>query len=87
MIDDPRNTKIAELQTTLGQVQGEMINRAMPRIGEMIDAINNVTRGANMGSAPAKDILRQFYAALDAGRDASGRLTIVRNGGGSPSQS
>jgi hypothetical protein len=81
MIDDPRNAKIAELQTTLGLVQGEMINRAMPRIGEMIDAINNVTRGANLGNAPAKDILRQFYAALDAGRDATSRLTVVRNGG------
>ena len=87
MIEDPRDATIAQLTAALGQVQGEIINRAMPRIGEMIDAINNVTRGANMGNAPAKDILRQFYAALDAGRDASGRLTIVRNGGGSPSPS
>ena len=69
----------------VGQLQQELLNRSMPRIAEMIDALNAVTRMAAAGSPPHKQVLQQFFATLDAARDASGRLTVVRNGGAPPS--
>jgi hypothetical protein len=87
MAINPSDAENARLKQLLQQTSNEMTARAAPRIGELIDALNNLIRGAEMGNLQAKDALRQFFAALDNARGATSTLTVVRNGSPPPSPS
>lgn len=78
---DPRDVEIAALKQLLKDTINEKTLRATPRIGELIDALNNLTRGAQLGSLPAKEALKQLFEALDAARDATSALTVIRSNG------
>jgi hypothetical protein len=73
--------QLAQAMATINMLQNELIARAQPTVGNVSDAIGAFTRAANAGNSQAKQVLSKFFEALDAGRDASSKLTIVRNGG------
>jgi len=61
----------AELKNQVAQMNQEMMMRAAPRVGELIDSINQLLAElARRGSPQAKEGLRLLFKALDGARAA-----------------
>lgn len=69
-----------QLKQTINALQNELIARAQPTLGEVSDALGAFARAASGGHPQAKTVLKNFFDALDAGREAAGKITIIRNG-------
>lgn len=61
-------------------VAREIQTRALPRIGEMTDALNAFTINAKGNNPSAKEMLKNFFEAFDDARSASEGLDVVRKG-------
>lgn len=51
--------------------------RAQPAIGELTDSIHSMAAAAKEGSVPAKQILGKLFEAIDEGREATSKLSVV----------
>jgi hypothetical protein len=70
----------AELKNQVMQLNQELMNRAAPTVGNLIDAVNNLVLIAAQGNAGARALLRTLVKSLDAAREAASPITIVKNG-------
>jgi hypothetical protein len=67
------------LKQNLG-IAREIQTRALPRLGEMTDALNAFALNAKGGNVSAKEMLKDFFEALEAARGAAEGLDVVRKG-------
>jgi hypothetical protein len=58
----------------------EVQTRALPTLGNMTDALRAFTLNAKNGNVTAKDMLKDFYEALDDARSATEGVDVVRKG-------
>lgn len=72
------NDALRVAQVQVGLLGNELAMRALPRVAEVTDAVNHLSRRAEQGDAAAKETLRLLYKALDRGREATSKIDIVR---------
>src|SRR5258706_15502828 len=70
----------AELKAQLQALNQEMISRAAPVVGNLIDTLNNLIAGSRQGNPQARAVLTTFVRTMDAAREATPPLTVVKNG-------
>lgn len=67
---------LAQAHQEIARLQGMLFNRAMPTLGNMVDALSMMTVQAGAGNPEARANLQAFFRALDAARAAcSGIVT------------
>jgi hypothetical protein len=82
--EDPKAPDLGDvnkrlLEQNLG-IAREIQTRALPRLGEMTDALNAFALNAKGGNVSAKEMLKDFFEALEAARGAAEGLDVVRKG-------
>ena len=84
MAEQPKDSELVEVNKRLVEqnlgIAREIQTRALPRIGEMTDALNAFTLNAKGGNASAKEMLKNFFEAFDDARSAAEGLDVVRKG-------
>jgi len=70
----------AELKNRLTQLNQELMNRAAPTVGNLIDAVNNLVVLTAQGNPGARALLGTLVKSLDAAHEAASPITIVKNG-------
>ena len=78
------NNETRALQQRNLALEQELLVRAQPRLGEMMDALRLVTRNASAGNSAAKQMLSEYFNLLDEARAAASNLSIVRHNGHQP---
>jgi ABC-type transporter Mla subunit MlaD len=71
--------QLAELTQRNQQLQQEMVLRAAPTFGELLDALDNLLAGAAQGDKACKAALEKFGRQLAAVRDLGSPITVIRS--------
>jgi len=70
----------AELRAQVQALNQELMNRAAPTVGNLIDGINNLAVMSQQGNLGARAVLSQLAKALDTARAAASPIAVVKNG-------
>jgi hypothetical protein len=71
----------AQLRQQEQALANELVQRSLPTVSGLSDALGALAQAAKAGDPQAQHILKTFITALDAAKDAGSKITIVRTNG------
>jgi hypothetical protein len=68
--------RVAQLEQAQLQLSAVVVGRAMEDVRALNNALHFLTEQANIGNAPARDLLKLFFGNLDAAKAAAAGIAL-----------